>query len=61
MSYKISRYLVNIKIDKTCKIKNKDGALIIKYLGAMMKYSKTPDLRSYWTIIYKWITKQIGD
>lgn len=42
------------------KSKNKEDVdFMLKYIHCMMSYSKTPELRAYWTMIYKWIEKQV--
>jgi len=33
-------------------------SVIRKYIGALMKHSETPELRAYWTIVYKYISIQ---
>jgi len=32
---------------------------LIKYVCCMCKYSKTPEMRSYWSMIYKWVYKEL--
>lgn len=36
-----------------------DVDFMLKYIYCMMIYSKTPELRAYWTMIYKWVEKQV--
>ena len=42
------------------KVDTSSREFIIKYLGAMIKNAKTPEMRSYWSMIYKWIDKELS-
>lgn len=33
---------------------------ILQYINCIIKYSETPEIRSYWSIIYKWVDKELG-
>lgn len=55
----LSKHLKNIKVlDKS---QNKEDVdFMLKYIWCLSEYSNTPELRAHWTMIYKWINKQIG-
>jgi len=33
---------------------------ILQYINCIIKYSETPEMRSYWSIIYKWVDKELS-
>ena len=33
---------------------------VFKYINAMVKNAKTPEMRSYWSMIYKWVEKELN-
>lgn len=50
----ISNKLKYFKLNKTCS----DG-IMRQYIRALTKYAETPELRAYWTIVYKYINIQL--
>jgi len=39
---------------------DEQAELMLKYVHCLMEHSGTPELRSYWAMVYKWINKHIG-
>lgn len=52
-----SEKLRQIGVSKT-DTSSKD--FIQKYINALIKHAKTPEMRSYWSMIYKWVDKELG-
>ena len=38
-----------------------DKDFMLKYIHTLMEHAQTPELRAYWTVIYKWVSKQLGE
>lgn len=59
MNKLLSEHLKSIKV--LGKSQNKEDVdFMLKYIRCLMGKSNTPELRAHWTMIYKWVYKQIG-
>ncbi|KKM22490.1 hypothetical protein LCGC14_1624770 [marine sediment metagenome] len=59
MSKLLSEHLKGIKVLGRSQNKE-DVDFMLRYIRCLMEKSNTPELRAHWTMIYKWVDKQIG-
>jgi len=56
-----SEKLQHFKLNGSTGVTREQALFMLDYVRALMLHSRTPDLRSYWTIVYKYLKIQLRE